>query len=452
MRIELDLPQDFLDLLSATGGIFYGDIKNRRVKAISTDSRECHDGDVFFALDGKNNSGNDYISAAIERGAIPVGRKVGRFGIRVDSGNDALLSFAAFYKNALPKLRKTIAITGSVGKTTTKEFLKILSKQRYKTHATWKNFNNAIGASFTVLSADKDTDILILEFGMNHAGEIKKLSLSFTPDIGVITKIGTAHIGFLGTKKEIAKAKYEIVSGLKGSLIIPKGEPLLPSEYRITKYFSVSDASTEFAILKNSFESVELYIDGELYSIFDFPQNEKHILECLAASVGAAIELGLSPCEITQGISHIENNSFRHKTITSSAGYTIIDDSYNASYESVVAAFSMIANRKCEGRRCVLLGDILELGNFSYSIHHSIGTAISDFGIDYVFLIGDYASAMYEGAINGGFNPKHIFNLNKLEFPSEVARFITSKLSAHDTLLIKASHGMNLNKITELIR
>lgn len=451
MRIELSIQHDFLDLLSATGGIFYGDINNRLVKAISTDSRECIEGDIFFALEGKRLNGNDYIPEAINRGAIPVGRSIGRYGIRVDSGNDALLSFASFYKSTLPKLIHTIAITGSVGKTTTKDFLKILSSKRYKTHANRENFNNDIGASITVLSADIDTEVLILELGMNHSGEIKKLSSAFKPNIGVITKIGSAHIGLLGTIENIAKAKLEIISGLNGKLLTPFGEALLSTDYPDIGFFSSQSIHANTAVLKNSFNQVELYSNQRLYSIFDFPCKSNHILECLSAAIASSLEIGISLDEITDGINAIQEDSLRHKTLQSKGGYIVIDDAYNASYESVIAALEMIKDTYESKRRMILLGDILELGDMSHNIHYAIGKMIPKFDIDCLFLIGESSTSVSAGAIDAGFDSKRIFTLNNLEFPDGATKFIKSMLSEGDLLLIKASHRMNLKKIAELI-
>lgn len=452
MRIELSIPQDFLDLLSATGGIFYGDIRDQFVKGICTDSRECMPGDVFFALDGKIFDGNSFIPDAINSGAIPVGRGVGRYGIRVDSGNDALLSLASFYKNSLPQLVHTVAITGSVGKTTTKEFLKILSNTQYKTHATWGNYNNDIGAALTVLSAPKDTEILILEFGMNHEGEIERLSKAFTPDSGVITKIGSAHIGHLGTREMIAKAKLEITSGLKSKLLIPWEEGLLLNKYQNTGCFSSKSSLANVAVLKNTFDQLELYIQGDIYSIFDFPSKAEHILECLCAAIISALEIGLNPNEIIKGIADIKEDTFRHKLIRSKNGYFILDDAYNASYESIQAALAMMSRITGAERKHTLLGNILELGDMSYDIHHSVGEMISSFGIHYLFLLGEYAEAVYAGAIHSGFNKERIFILNGLESYEKMAEFINTLIKADDIILIKGSHGMHLETIVESIR
>lgn len=452
MRIELSMPQNFLDLLSATGGIFYGDIKNQVIKWICTDSRECTEGDVFFALDGKNFDGNDFISDAIKRGAIPIGRKVKIYGIRVDSGNRALLSFASYYKKSLTGLMHTVAITGSVGKTTTKELLKKLSSAKYKTHANRENYNNEIGAAITVLSSPVDTEILILELGMNHFGEIRQLSCAFRPDVAVITKIGISHIGNLGSRENIAKAKLEITSGLRGALILPFGESLLYKQYPRSIYFSSKSSKADVAVLKNYFGQPELYLDKTIFSFFDFPTKADHILECLSAAIAAAIEIGISPEQIMRGISDIEDDIFRHKIIKSKSGYTILDDSYNASYESITAALTMANDISSVKRRHALIGDIMELGSMSYDIHYSLGRIIPDYGIHYLFLIGNYAGAIYDGAINRQFDQSKIFILNDLKTPERISEFVNNILNVDDLILVKGSHGMNLSKIVELLR
>ena len=452
MRIELSLPQDFLDLLSSVGGIFYGDIKSRSVTHICTNSEECSEGDIFFALEGNRFDGNDFIPQAISRGAIPVGKSVGRYGIRVDSGSSALLSFASYYKQMLPRLKHTSAITGSVGKSTTKEFLNILSSVRYKTHATRENFNNDIGVSFTILSADKDTESLILELGMNHKGEISALSKAVKPDSAVITKLGSAHIGMLGCREAIAEAKLEITSALRGALYIPKGEKLLYTRHRPLKCFSSQTTDADVAVIKNDFDQLELYFDGELYSIFKFPLMADHILQCLAAAITQALEIGLEPPEICEGIARITEKTFRHRIIESASGYRIIDDSYNASYESVKAAFDMISEINEGNRVHAMLGDILELGDMSRDIHCNIGKLVASRDIHFLFLAGNNANDIADGAISSGFDPERIFLFSDQDFPLAASFIIRDLLLPGDLILVKASHGMNFKKIIDLIR
>ena len=451
MRIELSSPQDFLDLLSATEGIFYGDIESQQIKAICTDSRECMAGDVFFALRGKNFDGNSFIPEAISRGAIPVGIGVGRFGIRVDSAEDALLAFATYYKNALPKLRHTIAITGSVGKTTTKEFLNKIAGQEYKTHKTWENYNNEIGVSLSILSAPKDTEVMILEIGMNHSGEIKNIASKIKPNTAIITKIGTSHIGHLGSRENIAMAKLEITCGLQGKLLIPKNEPLLNCEYPKISYFSSDDICADIAITKNRFDKLELYFNKTLYSIFDFPSKAEHIRQCLAATAGGALELGISKSKILNEIREIHQDTFRHKILKSKTGFSIIDDSYNSSYESLSAALETLKETKYNGKASALIGDIFELGDKSDQMHYDIGKLISAENFKYIFLVGENIKSTKMGAIDSGFNEDCIF-IYSLDTPRQIiAEQILNKLDTADVLLAKASHGVNLKSIIEII-
>ena len=451
MRIELAVPQDFLDLLSATEGIFYGDIESQQVRAVCTDSRECEVGDVFFALRGKNFDGNNFIPEAIKRGAIPVGNGVGRYGIRVDSADTALLSFAAYYKNALPNLKHTVAITGSVGKTTTKEFLHKITNKEYKTHATWGNYNNKIGVSMTVLSAPKDTEVLILEMGMNHSGEIKNMASKIKADTAIITKIGTSHIGYLENIENIAKAKLEITCGLQGELIIPKNEPLLKCNYEKVSCFSSDDIGANISIIKNRFDKLELYIGGSLYSFFDFPSKAEHIRQCLAAAVAGALKLVISKDKILEGIKNIKQNIFRHKILNSRSGFLILDDSYNSSYESLTAALETLKEVKYIGKASALIGDILELGNKSAEIHYKIGKLLAAAELEYLFLVGEHIKETAKGAIDYGFVKSHIFLYSHDIQRQNIARQIIDTLTPADALLVKASHGMKLKNIIEII-
>ncbi len=451
MRIELAIKQDFFDVLSSVGGIFYGKIKNQTIHAISTDSRECYDGDIFFALTGKNYDGNSFINDAISKGAIPVGPVVKRYGIKVDSANAALLSFAAFYKRHLPKLKYTVAITGSVGKTTTKEMLAKISTIRYKTHSTWENFNNDIGVSFTILSAPANTEVLIAEIGMNNMGEIRTLSSALFPDIGIITRIGSAHIGNLGSKESIAKAKLEITESLKNNLILPCNEPLLSTAYPRITYFSNEYKNADVLIRKNSFNQYELYIKGALQKIFNFASSAEHLIYCLAASTAAAMEIGLDIDDIYRGILSIDDSNFRHKTVLSSKGFFILDDSYNASYESVCAAITMLNKIPQVRKRHVLLGDILELGEMSQSIHYQIGALLAKSDIQYIFLIGNQVEYIAQGAIYNGFNERRIFINKDVSSPEVTAAQICKMLLPNDIILAKASHKINLKRIINLV-
>lgn len=451
MRITLSVPQDFLDVLSAIGGIFYGTIKHRFIKTICTDSRECHEGDLFFALSGEKFNGNDFLDEAIRAGAIPVGPSVKTFGIKTPSGNLALLNFAKFYKKRLPYLRCSVAITGSVGKTTTKEFLSIISSQRYKTHSTWQNFNNEIGVPLTILSAPLDTEVLICELGMNHRGEIKRLSDTLEPNIAVITKIGTAHIGNLGTIEEIAKAKLEITSGLSGVLFIPFGEELLKCSYpKIATHSAVNNNATVSA-LNNQFNLLEIHLNCELIDILDFHFDGKHLYECLSAAVAVAYAMKIPHDDIIQGINRISESNLRHKILETPFGFHILDDSYNSSFESVSASIELLTNIKGYSEKSVLLGDILELGEKSAEIHEAVGSLVAKYDIDKIFLIGNRSYYIAKGAINAGFPQNRIFINYDIHSPEATSSSICQNMHENGILLAKASHKMNLGRIINMI-
>lgn len=451
MRILLSVPQDFLDVLSAVGGVFYGKINHAIINAICTDSRECVIGDAFFAIKGTRYDGNDYINDATSRGAIPIGEGVNIFGIKVVSGKKALLDFAKFYKSRLPVLAHTVGITGSVGKTTTKEFLRILLSERYKIHANRGNFNNEIGVPLTVLSAPRDTEILICELGMNHLDEIRELSYAVEPDIAVITKIGTAHIGNLGSIKKIASAKLEIVTGLTGTLLVPREQEAILSGYANTKTFSAYSSISDFTVSKNRFGLLEIYKSHELITIIDINFPGYHLYECLSAAVSVALELSIPMKHIVTGVRKINDSTYRHRIKSTPYGFDILDDAYNASAESVIASMNYLHDLNGYSGKSILLGDMLELGNKSKEIHTKIGIEIADYGFDNLFLIGSYANDIRISAISAGFPAKRIFTNENLSLPEITAAHILKAMQPRELLLAKASRKVNLDRIINML-
>ena len=246
MRIKLGIPLELSEVVEATRGRLNEKCHKSKIKFLSTDTRELEPGDLFVALRGERYDGNDFIKYAKERGAITLGDDISA-DILTKFGNASLLFLASYFKNKLKRLKYTIAITGSVGKTTTKEFTKILLSTQYSVHSTPQNYNNLIGMPLTLLSAPADTEILILEMGMNRLGEISQMSKCAKPDIALITNIGTAHIGNLGSKENISKAKKEIFDGMTdGEKIIPYGEELLSNIENATYFSTVYEDADVF--------------------------------------------------------------------------------------------------------------------------------------------------------------------------------------------------------------
>ena len=263
MRIDLGTPMTLEEIAYATGG---NHKQNAIIKSITTDSREVEEGDLFIAIKGDKFDGADYVSEVKKRGGFVLASVPLYSDILHPNGADALLSLATYYIKTLPYLLYKIGITGSVGKTTTKEFLKIMLSDRYITHASKGNFNNQIGMPMSILSAEKNTQVLLMEMGMNHPGEISNLSRCLRPDIGIITNIGTAHIGNLGCRENIAKAKLEITDGMNdGILFTPADEPLLRCEKKCVK-FSLTNKNADYFIESSKENTVFIFKSGRLYA------------------------------------------------------------------------------------------------------------------------------------------------------------------------------------------
>ena len=336
MRIRLGIPLSIGKIAEATDGTLSAN-KDLLITHICTDTRELMRGDLFIALKGERYNGADFAAEAKRKDALILSSVGSTSDVFHPDTRLALLNLASFYARNLPYLLYRIGITGSVGKTTTKEFLKLLLSERYITHASAGNFNNEIGLPLSILSAKEDTEILLMELGMNGRGEISRLSKCLEPDIAVITNIGTAHIGRLGSREEIARAKLEILDGMKnGKIIVPKEENLL-SKIKEKETFSITDTDADYYIKSGETASVEIYKRGEIFCSADFALPEEHHRKCLAAAAAAAISAGISPNQLSRGISLISRDNIR-QTMFLAENYCFYADCYNASRESMLAA------------------------------------------------------------------------------------------------------------------
>ena len=250
MRIKLGMPMSLSDISFAVKGKLLYD-KNEIITHICTDSREVISKDLFIPLNGPQYNGEDFVDNVIAKNGYALSLYNPRATILVNNSLNSLMNLARFYNEILPYILYRVGITGSVGKTTSKEFLKKIMSVKYKVHANEENLNNEIGLPLTLLSAPKDTEIIIAEMGMNHTGEISRLSKCLSPNIGIITNIGTSHIGNLGSRKAISKAKLEMLDGMKSkTLLLPSNEPLL-SEIEGAYYFSTKNSFSDFHLEYN---------------------------------------------------------------------------------------------------------------------------------------------------------------------------------------------------------
>ena len=394
MRIKLGMPL----MLSEIAGMV-GEEKpalDTEITHISTDTRELFSGDLFIVQPG----GEIYLDDAIKMGAV------------VLSERNFLLELAGEYIKNLPYILYRIGITGSVGKTTTKEMLKGILQKRYKVHANEGNFNNHIGMPMSILSAPPDTEILIMEMGMNHIGEIKVLSECLRPNIAVITNVGTSHIGNLGSRENIAQAKLEILSGMdSGVLFVPYDEPLLSSQPGAINVYSESRKAMERNI---------------------------------SMAISVAEFIGLHHPELLS----ISTENIRQKMVFKK-NHCFLADYYNSSYESVLALIESAREDKQYPKHALVLGDILELGEYCRDIHYRVGKLVKPLDFEHLFLLGEYAEFIYRGALENRFNKDKIFINSNLDRPDITAEQIKANCDKDELILMKASRGVRLERILD---
>ena len=442
MRVEINAPLSLGEISKILG------IKNPYrdetvLSAITTDTREVQENDLFIALKGETDSGEKYVNEAIAKGCYVLSSQR-KDVLSVADTATALLKIAEHYKKKLC-LKHTVAVTGSVGKSTTVKLLHKILSCEYKTHAPLGNFNNEIGVPLTVLATPMDTEILIPELGMNHENEISRLSKCVHPDIAVITNIGTAHVGNLGSRENIARAKLEILDGMSGGVVVlPKDEPLLAKvdgAVYVGRNTSLSPVS-----LDDMGDTYSLRTPRGVISGITFFDKREHLLRDLLFAATVASIVGMKPDSLVNGIRAINEGDIRQRFIQLD-DCTIFDDSYNASLESIVADLKYI--KSFGGATGAFLGDVLELGKLSKEIHYTIGLEAARLGIDHLYLYGDYATYTADGARNGGMDTSRIYVNSDISSPGISIEQIKKNHLIGELILFKASHRLRLDKIAD---
>ena len=449
MRIRLGKPIALRGIAFAMSGKFsYG--HNPLIENITTDSRTAIKGDLYIPIRGNRFNGEDFVKEIIKSGCYTISSVHEEAHIQVKDTSRALLDFATYYNKNLPYILYRIGITGSVGKTTTKEFAKILLSAKYKTHANEGNFNNGIGLPMSILSAPRDSELLIMEMGMNHQGEISQLSECLCPDLAVITNIGTSHIGNLGSRENIARAKLEIECGMAdGKVYVPAEEQLLTNaKNKVT--LSLTDKSADF-YLESIGGRVAIYKQGEKYAEANFAFSEEHLKKCLLFACAIAIDSGIPPALLSDKISIISTDNIRQKMF-SIGKYIFYADYYNASPESILSSFDSVKSAKNLVGKSLLLGDVLELGDKSEEIHYGIGQSIPKGLFKSIFLFGNFAEHTARGAVNDGFPMERIHINTDLSRPEITALQINEYCDAGELILMKASRGVKLERVLDFFK
>lgn len=442
------------DALLASNGIFTGDcsLLDKKFTTVCIDSRKAENDSLFVAIKGENTDGYNYIPSAIEKGALcaVADREYDGFPcIVVNDPVDALQKIAKAYRQTLNIT--VVGITGSVGKTTTKEMIASVLTQKYNVVKTEGNFNNGLGLPLTIMSIKPDTEVAVVEMGMNHEGEMGLLSSIAVPSMCIMTNIGISHIENLGSRENILKAKCEIFEHMSSTArcILNGDDDLLSTVERPNRCFYGFDSDNDIYIesfFEHGFDGTDFDVCmyGEHYHCkINVPG--RHMLFAAMAAMAVGSWLGLTHQQLLDGISEAQTISGRVNVIRTEK-YTIIDDCYNAAPQSMKSGIDLLVKSDDNLRTVCIFGDMGELGDDEKFLHKSVGeyTAINKVGL--LIAIGPLSKNTYEGAV--GLGQKALWFETKEEFLSKSKDILLEK----DVILVKASHFMNFTQIVEELK
>lgn len=445
----------FLELLEAINGEVIVNNKNNEFNSICIDTRKIAKNNVFLAINGENFNGNKYVKSAFEKGAsIAIvdevmfeKSEVDGLGIviKVKDTCEALLLLANYYRKKLGI--KVVGVTGSTGKTSTKDLIAAFLSDKYKVFKTKGNFNNQIGLPLMILELDSSYDVAVLEMGMSDLGEIHTLAKTALPDIAVITNIGLSHIENLKTRENILKAKMEIVDffGSDNELIVTgedeKLKKISSDCYKIIKigYNHEYDVYGNNIILMEEKTKFEAHLNGEAHK-FTLPMAGKHNVLNAMLAIAVANKLGVTFESMDKGIANLEATSMRLQLIKKDK-FTIINDCYNASPDSMKSSLDVLSTYK-SSRRIAILGTMNELGHEAFNAHREVGEYASN-KLDKLIAIGDYKNSFKDG-----FNGEDI---EIYETKEEFINNIHELVKENDIILVKASRGMKFEDIVNYI-
>jgi len=442
------------EILTATGGKLISGNEDTIINDITTDSRKAEPGVLFVALKGDNFDGNDFADEFLKGGEAVVVEKdltpiSGKGIIRVDDTKKALRDIAKYYRGKfnIP----VIGVTGSVGKTSTKDMLASVLSQKYSTLKTQGNFNNEIGLPLTVFNLTKENEVAVIEMGMNNFGEISRLTNIAQPSIAVITNIGTAHIGNLGSQQNILKAKLEILEKL-----IPNGIVVLNGDDKILYslkgklphtviYYGIDNLKADIVatniILGADKSKFKVRINGKIYPFEVNIIGQHHIYNALAAII-VGLQQKVEIEKIIKGVAEFSSGSMR-QSIEKIDGITLIEDCYNASSASMEAALKVLSQIGGANRTIAVLGDILEQGDYSEKAHRQVGLAVAEFEINKLITVGSDSKYIADEAKKRG-----IIDIISFDNNIQATEYLISEVKKDDTVWFKASRGMKLEEIS----
>ncbi len=439
--------QSFINVINGTLMNSNNDFEILMTK-IKTDTRTLEAGDIFFAIKGQFKDGHDFLSDAISKqvSCIVVEKEVNINTfipiIRVNDTKQSLLTLAHYMRRIYHDI-PLIAITGSVGKTTTKELISLILEKKYRVLKSKSSDNNYVGVPQTLFKLNKDYQVIVMELGMNHLGEISELSKVCQPNVSLITNIGSSHLGNLGSMKNILRAKLEIVDGMsKGILLLNDNDHYLHKVKKI-KDISLVKVNTDDMGVDQIVESFDtLKFNLKKYNrqvVFNLPGS--HFIDSIILAIKVGLMFDVSLDDIIDAIKSYQGMDKRLHTYHLDNDITLIDDSYNASYESIVAGLNII--KDIQAHKIIILGDVLELGKYSKYFHKKIGFKLKRIDNSTLLAVGNEV--------------KYIANMHHID-----AKFFKNKdelitylndniIKPHDLIYIKGSRKMFLEEIRDYL-
>lgn len=452
-------------MAKACNGIYHGneEDKDKVITNITTDSRTVEEGSLFIAIKGAKSDGHDYIESCYEKGALCCLSEKKLEGIdkpyiQVNSSLQALKDLAEYYRSNLNV--KVVGITGSVGKTSTKETIASVLEQKYKVLKTNANFNNEIGLPLTVFRLREDDEVAVLEMGISDFGEMTRLTKIAKPDICVITNIGICHLENLKDRDGILRAKTEIFKSMNpdGSVILNGDDDKLITVSEVygkkPVFFGIEnkDANIHAGDVKN------LGLDGMSCTMYgldaenaqegieiNIPVAGYHMVYNAMAAAAVGKELGLTTEQIKNGIKNLKTISGRNNILKGN-GYTVIDDCYNANPVSMKASIDVIDT--AIGRKVCILGDMFELGENEKQLHYEVGEYLAGKSVDVLITVGELSKMIAKGVSDIQSKQNNIScKIYSYDTKDALFKELSQLIQEGDNILVKASHGMNFTEI-----
>jgi UDP-N-acetylmuramoyl-tripeptide--D-alanyl-D-alanine ligase len=450
------------DIVEAVSGELVQGGASLECNGVAIDSRTMNEGDLFMAIRGLHFDGHDFIPQAIEKGArvivashnMEIPPEVGF--IRVADTERALGELASWWRGrySVP----CVAITGSNGKSTTKEMIASIVSSMGQVLKTEGNYNNLIGLPLTVLRWRDHHDVAVLEMGMNAPGEISTLTCIARPDVGVVTNVTAAHLEKLRSVEQVAKAKAELFEAMEecGIAVVNDEDQWVRAmgerfSGKVISFGMRDDSTVQFRhMVSEGLDSTELTfrIDSEERTVHIPIPGAHNVMNALAAfAVGYA--LGLKLDAMIDCFERFRPMSMRFECVQLTNGVRMVNDSYNANPESMCAAFRTVGAAKRAGRFVAVLGDMFELGEQAPELHREVGEAAAQAGVSRLFIIGEHAEDVARGAERGGLNNSHV---SVAEDMDQLSSMVIEDMKAGDVVLVKGSRGMRMERLVEYVK